>query len=185
MPIWQKTNGRILNQGDLLRGIAVPKVLDEFPQTDADGRTQIDVADQDVIILSQSCDLEQRKVSFVVVALAFSLADFEEVNGKGWCKKWPEVGRGRHEGLHLLFGPEAEDKARECLVIDFRVTASLPLPYVENFAERSGDRWRLQSPYLENMSQAFARFFMRVALPKDLPRDGYETGGGTELLERP
>jgi hypothetical protein len=29
--------------------------------------------------------------------------------------------------------------------------------------------WRLQSPYLEHFSQAFARFFMRVGLPSAVP----------------
>ena len=30
-------------------------------------------------------------------------------------------------------------------------------------------RWRLMSPYLEHLSQAFARFFMRVGLPSSIP----------------
>jgi hypothetical protein len=32
-----------------------------------------------------------------------------------------------------------------------------------------GNRWRLQSPFLEHFSQAFARFFMRVGLPSAVP----------------
>jgi hypothetical protein len=30
-------------------------------------------------------------------------------------------------------------------------------------------RWRLQSPFREHFSQAFARFFMRVGLPAAIP----------------
>ena len=32
-----------------------------------------------------------------------------------------------------------------------------------------GLRWRLQSPFREHFSQAFARFFMRVGLPAAIP----------------
>ncbi len=32
-----------------------------------------------------------------------------------------------------------------------------------------GPRWRLDSPSLEQFSQAFARFFMRVGLPRTIP----------------
>ena len=68
---------------------------------------------------------------------------------------------GRIEALHMLHGFR-EESARECLIVDFRFITSLPFEYVERFAERSGERWRLQSPYLERLSQAFGRFFMRV-----------------------
>jgi hypothetical protein len=46
---------------------------------------------------------------------------------------------------------------------------SLPVAYLANHAGQQGDRWRLQSPYLEHFSQAFARFFMRVGLPVQIP----------------
>jgi hypothetical protein len=37
-------------------------------------------------------------------------------------------------------------------------------------AVRAGDRLRLLPPYREHLSQAFARYFMRVGLPQDIPR---------------
>jgi hypothetical protein len=36
-------------------------------------------------------------------------------------------------------------------------------------AKRLGPRWRLKPPFLEHLSQAFARFFMRVGLPSTIP----------------
>lgn len=54
-------------------------------------------------------------------------------------------------------------------VVDFRRVYSLPLEYVRNFASEAGDRVRLLPPYREHLSQAFARFFMRVGLPVDIP----------------
>lgn len=173
MPVWRCIKGRTLNQGDLLRGIAVPEVRPNFPLQDEDGNVPLTVGTADAIVISQSCDLELRKVPFVVVAQFLTMDEFEEVNEDYRQRgKWKQVAQGRLELLHLLHGLGGETgKPRECLVIDFRSIWTLPLEYVEMFAERLGERPRLQSPYLENMSQAFGRFFMRVALPADLPRE--------------
>ncbi len=46
---------------------------------------------------------------------------------------------------------------------------SLPYGYLASYASRLQNRWRLQSPFLEHFSQAFARFFMRVGLPAAIP----------------
>jgi hypothetical protein len=175
MAIWEQTNGNTLNQGDLLQAVAFAIVRPEFPETDATGVTQIDVVDQNnVIVISQSCDLEQRKVSSVVVAPVFSIEEFEALNAQYQKKgRWGEVARGRVESLHLLFGTQS-NQARDCMVVDFTQVAILPMPYIEGVAARSANRWRLQSPYVESMSQAFGRYFMRVALPQDLPRMGFE-----------
>jgi hypothetical protein len=53
--------------------------------------------------------------------------------------------------------------------VDFGHIVSLPLDYLADHAESLGNRWRLRSPFLEHFSQAFARFFMRVGLPSDIP----------------
>jgi hypothetical protein len=54
-------------------------------------------------------------------------------------------------------------------VVDFRRVYSLPLDYLREFATETGDRIRLLPPYREHLAQAFARFFMRVGLPIDIP----------------
>jgi len=45
---------------------------------------------------------------------------------------------------------------------------SLPVRFVRKKAA-DGRRLRLLPPYREHLSQAFARFFMRVGLPVDIP----------------
>jgi hypothetical protein len=59
--------------------------------------------------------------------------------------------------------------AREVRIVDFRRVFSLPLTFVRQRAPRTGDRLRLLPPYREHLSQAFARYFMRVGLPQDIP----------------
>jgi hypothetical protein len=172
MAIWEKTNNSLICQGDRLNSIAVPLIHHSFPQVDSDGSVPVDVQPMDVIILTQSCELENSKASLVVVAGIYTIEDFEELNASFQSKgRWESVAKGRFDGLHLLHGHGEPTNGRECLVVDFRQIVSLPVEYVRSFVQNCGERWRLGSPYLENMSQAFGRYFMRVALPIDLPRD--------------
>jgi hypothetical protein len=170
MSAWQKIpQSDLLNQGDLLYGVKIPLVRDSFPEADDRGRVPIDVIDGDIVIMSQSCDLELSKLPNVVVAQFFSIRNFETIN-PNYKKsgKWGDVLRGRVESLHLLSCPDAPNDRDRTLVIDFRLVVSLPVGYVRRFAHEAGDRWRLQPPSLEALSQAFGHFFSRVAVADDV-----------------
>ena len=69
----------------------------------------------------------------------------------------------------MLGSPTQPAVSREAFVVNFREIFSLPIGYLQTHATSLGMRWRLSSPYLEHFSQAFARFFMRVGLPSDIP----------------
>jgi hypothetical protein len=56
-------------------------------------------------------------------------------------------------------------------VVDFHEVHTAPLNQVRAFAKSAGKRLRLRPPYREHLAQAFARFFMRVGLPGDVPRE--------------
>jgi hypothetical protein len=124
----------------------------------------------DLIVMTQSCDLEQKKSPLVACCRLTTLEEFERTNPKaakpGW---WEAVRQGRVEGLHLLASPTQEQNNRAALAVDFRQIISLPVDYLEAHSRGLGNRWRLASPYLEHFSQAFARFFMRVGLPSAIP----------------
>ena len=108
-------------------------------------------------------DLENHKVDFVAMCPTYTVDEFEASN-PGYKNKgaWESVRRGRTEGLHLLGSRGDPENNRGCLVIDFGQIFSLPPGYLEKKAGDSGGRWRLDSPFLEHFSQAFARYFMRV-----------------------
>ena len=55
-------------------------------------------------------------------------------------------------------------------IVDFHEVFSLPRNFLENWLSYQGARPSLLPPYREHLSQAFARFFMRVGLPIDIPR---------------
>jgi hypothetical protein len=166
-PFWVQVNETTLRQGDFLSACLVPTFGADLG---AAGTHEIAADEYDLIIVTQSCDLEQRQPRLVAACPIHPIADFEAVN-PAFAKKgrWNEVLKGRIEGLHLLASPADPANNREALVVDFREIYSLPFAYLALRAQQLGARWRLRSPYLEHFSQAFARFFMRVGLPSTIP----------------
>jgi hypothetical protein len=63
---------------------------------------------------------------------------------------------------------EIDAHQREQRVIDFRTVYTLPKDFVLAFIKEQPSRLRLMPPYREHMAQAFARYFMRVGLPRNL-----------------
>src|SRR5262245_23034349 len=138
MAPWLRVKGEVLNQGDLLRDIAVPSVQTSFPDHDENGNIPLNVGQANIIVLSQSCDLEQKKVPSVVVAQTYTIDEFEVVNPAYNTKgRWTEVARGRVEALHLLPPTESPDDPRSWVLVDFRVIFSLPVGYVARFADKA------------------------------------------------
>ncbi|MCA8990657.1 MAG: hypothetical protein KDA88_01695 [Planctomycetaceae bacterium] len=122
-----------------------------------------------LIVVTQSCDLENKKVDHVALCPIYPLTEFENINDKFKNKKaWEIVRKGQVPALHLLASPTQPESNLDCLVVDFGQIASLPIGYLSNHADSLEQRWRLGSPFLEHFSQAFARFFMRVGLPSGI-----------------
>jgi len=122
-------------------------------------------------VLTQSCDLEHARVPLVALCPIWPIAEFEQFDPR-WRprKRWNEVLKGKVEGLHLLASMTNPEDNGESLVVDFRQIYSLPFDYLTARAIELGDRWRLRLPFIEHVSQAFARFFMRVGLPSSIPQ---------------
>ncbi|MGH9837335.1 MAG: hypothetical protein ACREEM_00950 [Blastocatellia bacterium] len=162
---WEQFSGAELRQGDYL--LKCPVAI-HSPRTT--NEQEITVQEGDLIVMTQSCDLENAKARFVALCPIFSIGEFERANPvlarKG---AWENVRKGRIESLHLLGSPVDPANSRDSLVVDFREIYSLPFELLSRLAENQGPRWRLKSPYLEHFSQAFARFFMRVGLPSSIP----------------
>ena len=136
---------------------------------------QVDQAD--LIVITQSCDLEHGGLSLVAMCPIWSIPAFEAAQAAHGRSRsaaasrdfWNNVRKGRSPTLHLLASPTNPADARSALVVDFRAIYSLPFLYLTHHAAQVGDRWRLRSPFLEHFSQAFARSFMRVGLPSSVP----------------
>ena len=164
---WTTVHTADIRQGDYLLNCYVPMFGSDFGSEES----RVPVATANLIVITQSCDLEAAKVRMVALCPAHSLAKFEEANPEyGKKRAWEPVRKGRVEGLHLLPSTTNPVDNRSSLVVDFREIYSLPLAYLRQHADELGTRWRLNSPFLEHFSQAFARFFMRVGLPSSIPK---------------
>jgi hypothetical protein len=166
---WEQARGEPLRQGDLLPACLVPLFHPDFGHVPNVTET-VEVREYDCVILTQSCDLENQKAPLVALCPVFALTAYEQAEPRLAQKgEWEKARQGRVEGLHLLASPAEPDNNRSCLVVDFRHIYGLPTGYLQAHARSLGLRWRLRSPYLEHLSQAFARFFMRVGLPASIP----------------
>jgi hypothetical protein len=168
-PSWfEVTAGADLAQGDILLGCPVPCVDTLALPLEQDQEIPVVVQDLDLSVVTQSCDLEHDKVNEVLLAEVVAW-DVVKRSGDAHLKKTEfrkALVQGNVPGYSLLRKSE-ESVSLPWSLADFHRLHVLPKGYVEAFADQTGNRLRLLPPYREHVSQAFARFFMRVGLPHD------------------
>ncbi|MEW6185274.1 MAG: hypothetical protein AB1585_05980 [Thermodesulfobacteriota bacterium] len=137
----------------------------------------------DVVVMTQACDLEQNKVPNVILCSHISLSEYK----KDWeaemknrtqnptDKAWKAQCDGICDGFIWNFSMINECKLGkqniETRIVDFREVFNLPRQFLESLLQqRNVPRFRLLPPYREHLSQAFARFFMRVGLPVSIAK---------------
>jgi len=117
--------------------------------------------------MSQSCDLVNEKIADVLLCAHWDLNQAAEAAPE--LKKSREVIRkGQHYRYILLAESEIQGHSMNLRMVDFGRIFSLPKEFVKQVARSQAPRLRLLPPYREHLSQSFARFFMRVGLPKDV-----------------
>lgn len=115
----------------------------------------------DLIVVSQSCDLAHDKIEQVLLCAHFPATNVAKDRRKSIRKE-------QRPALHMIEQCELFGHKFEQQIVDFRTIYTLPKGFVLTFAASLGERVRLLSPYREHLSQAFARYFMRVGLPRPL-----------------
>ncbi len=157
-------------QGDFLLScpVFIPSAESLYKEGDAPAGN---IDEYDVIVMSQSCDLVLKKLDLVLVCPIWALVDLEKENDFFKKREGKEALRqGNVPGYHLLNKCEIESINRDFMAVDFRSTYSLPFALLNDIAAKQTKRLRLLPPYREHLSQAYARFFMRVGLPLDIPK---------------
>lgn len=166
---WAEVVGAPLAQGDYLPNCPVPVFPPNYGE--GDENMAVGVRRVDLIVVTQSCDLENKKVELVALCPIWTIAQLRSQDEKyGKADRLEEIRKGKFEALHMLSSAEKPDDNWDVRVVDFREIHSLPVQFLGAHAGRLGKRWRLKSPFLEHFSQAFARFFMRVGLPSAIRR---------------
>lgn len=157
---------------DLLQGDFVDECPIVIPPLNmAEGsEVTVNVSKYNVIVMSQSCDIMQKKQDLVLVCPAWPLESVGKKENYYSGKDGKEALRQGHvPGYHLLERCELERFKKDYQVVDFRNVFGIPLDFLLNLAKSQENRLRLLPPYREHLSQAFARFFMRVGLPTEIP----------------
>ena len=79
--------------------------------------------------------------------------------------------QGKEPAYHLLNFYKSDKIDFPLTVVDFHRIYTIPKEFIQEIALSQNERLRLLPPYREHLSQAFARYFMRVGLPIDIPKE--------------
>lgn len=169
------------NSGEIMQGDFIPECPIIIPPSNLGDLTEeennyedfLTVQTLNTVVLSQSCDLEQNKIDIALVSPIYSLEEYfgqlpeGERIGKPREKRLKLLRQGNIAAHHLL-NKDPEKNVNDFQVVDFRHVYGVNLEYLKTHAVQIESRVRLLPPYREHLSQAFARFFMRVGLPNDI-----------------
>ena len=136
---------------------------------------ELDVITFNGIVLSQSCDIVNDKVTNVIVCPLVTLKDLCE-NEEYYKSSAAREGlrQGKEPAHHLLQKVSlSQDKSSDFYVVSFRHIHSIPKRYIKALIKNK-IRKRLLPPYREHLSQSFARYFMRVGLPTNISKEDFK-----------
>lgn len=132
----------------------------------------------DVVVMTQACDLSHGKVSNVILCPHLGLSEYrsdweaamqakeQNPTPKAWRNHCNDICDGFVWNLTMLSSCEKDGLDIENRIVDFHEMYTMPRSFLESLLiQREKPRFRLLPPYREYLSQAFARFFMRVGLP--------------------
>lgn len=167
-PWYEVVEGTELEQGDILwRCPAVRPQVEIASTTEQQVATIIYYAD--AIIMTQSCDLANEKIEDVLLCAHWDLEEISQripsFANKGFRKM---VLDGRVYRYAFLAASDEPEQPMGVRIVDFSYVFTLPKAALRQLAQIQGKRLRLCPPYREHLSQAFARFFMRVGLPQQI-----------------
>jgi hypothetical protein len=157
-----------LQQGDFLSDCLLPVVPREQSTTSQPAEPEIIATKFGVVVLTHSCDLQNSKCRTVMVCPIFDIVAFlGSLESKAKANDLKEkLRKGSLLAYVLLERCELPGYESPHLVADFARAFSVPVEYARSLA--IGPRCRLLPPYREHLAQAFARYYMRVGLPKDI-----------------
>jgi hypothetical protein len=174
-PWYEVVEGDELEQGDIFEQCPIFTITSPFSYEDyraPDFDVKFKNWEHDVIVMTQSCDLtkDHPKVEEALLCAVWDLEQLEQKysfvrQGKGK----EEIRRGNVPGLHFLNVSTLSGYERPIRAVVFSRAYSLPLVFLRSMVQARGKRLRLLPPYREHLGQAFARYFMRVGLPVDIP----------------
>ena len=171
-----KENSDDITQGDIIKGCPVP-ILKEFDISQEGQNVKAEIKKIDGIVLTQSCDIANKKVENIILCAITSKSEFEEIHiGLGKTEKEIRknidgIIKGQQNAYHIINNYKSNEFSQDYYIVNFKDIFSVPVTVARATAHNNGKRLRLCPPYREHLSQAFARYFMRVGLPINIHID--------------
>ena len=168
-PWYEVVEGTGLEQGDLLTACPVIVPVVGLAFSSQSNTISGDILTFDVIVMTQSCDLVNDKVTDVILCPHWELSQAGQADSALAKKDTQQtILKGYRHRYTMLAASHLAELTMGVRIVDFGRIFSLPKAFVRQFAASQRKRLRLCPPYREHLSQAFARFFMRVGLPQDI-----------------
>ena len=136
----------------------------------------------DTVIISQSCTLENGgSDDYVLVCPRRAYSEYvdsflakdqglktRDQSMKAILANLEQIRLGRNYQYCLLNECTGLGLTCEMQIVDLGTVFSIPYDVIKQMAQSCGQRLRLLSPYKEHLAQAFAYYYMRIALPKPI-----------------
>lgn len=162
-------------QGDFLDKVPIPiPPIDiiEVPGSDVgfEFKGKFKVETFNIVVMSQSCDLDQLEDDHeVLLCHRYDFSSAYEAKTQKSRNDWGMYAKRKNTSPYLLNKCELEGFNFDYQLVDFHRIFSIPFGLIKMLPVFNAKRLRLLSPYREHLSQAFAKVFMRVGLPVDIP----------------
>jgi len=168
-PWYEVVEDSSLLQGDLLDECPIIIPPPDFKATQSETLIPIRAEFYNVVVMSQSCDIQTKKVQFVLVCPYWPLQDYAEAHENFEDDNLKEMVRqGNTPGFHMINECTLDGFERNIGIVSFREVYGVSLDLISEIAKEK--HLRIRSPYREHLSHAFGSFFSRVALPTSIRR---------------
>lgn len=156
-----------INQGDIFFKcpILLPDQDYDFSEFDFNDKSsfqkiQMKVYTANIIVLTQSCDIVNNPPLDNII-----VGKIDDIVGETHTFL-KEVLSNRRPSYHLLNKKDYGNIKINYQIVDFTSLYSIPYRILNHCRQEQSPRLRLNSPYIEQLSQRFGNFFSRVGLPE-------------------
>ena len=124
-----------------------------------------------LMVMTQSCDLENNKAPFVACCPIYTLVEFEAENPGFYNSRSEELRIGRVDALHpVARSTVPQQNNRDALVVNFRQIFSLPIEYLSSLASAMGPPLAVALGLTSNISRRRSlAFSCGWILPSSIP----------------
>lgn len=163
-PWYEVVTDNEIQQGDMLFDMEIPIARQ------VEGDRIGDIETYDLIVMTQSCDIPKPTMEYLILCPIWSLEQAAKLHHVfGTLAGKEDLRKGRFVAFYLLNKCEMQGFERDFMIVQFERVIETRKTVIQEFVSRQKTRLRLLPPYREHLAQAFARFFMRVGLPIDIP----------------